>query len=196
MQHLSHRCHQSLLPRTLSPPRARLARGVRKAVGMSNDDFERSGLCLSSRALSRALCKLAQAALSYAIDTRKPPKGLLVHSDRGKQYAAKGYQELLTENDLISSMSRLSNCYDNAVMESFFHSLKTELIHHEDYRTRNDARASLFDYVELFYNRRRKHSTIDYQSPKAGVTSTNAHREDGTSLAVVALIQPFLRGSR
>lgn len=114
---------------------------------------------------NRLNSELAQAALSYAIDARKPRKGLMVHSDRGKEYAAKGYQELLANNELVSSMSRLSNCYDNAVMESFFHSLKTELIHHEDYRTRNDARASLFDYVELFYNRRRKHSAIDYQTP-------------------------------
>lgn len=109
--------------------------------------------------------QLAQRALSYAIDARKPPKGLLVHSDRGAEYAAKNYQELLRSNHMVCSMSRLGNCWDNAVMESFFHSMKTELVHHEDYRTRSDATASLFEYVELFYNRRRKHSHIDYQSP-------------------------------
>lgn len=109
--------------------------------------------------------ELAQSALRNAIIARDPPGGLLVHSDRGKEYYSKGYQAMLRAHDMESSMSRQGDCYDNAVMESFFHSLKTELTHHEDYRTRREARASLFDYVELFYNRRRKHSSIDYGSP-------------------------------
>ena len=75
--------------------------------------------------------------------------------------------QLLKDNGLVCSMSRLGNCYDNAAMESFFHSLKVEQVHHDDYRTRDEARSAIFDYIEIFYNRQRKHSTIGYQSPVA-----------------------------
>lgn len=109
--------------------------------------------------------QLAQRALQHAIDDRQPPAGLLVHSDRGKEYYAGAYQSLLIKYGLTCSMSRLGNCWDNAVMESFFHSLKVEQLHHYDFRTRSDARAAIFDYVEIFYNRQRLHSSIDYQSP-------------------------------
>ena len=108
---------------------------------------------------------LAQRALSHAIERRLPDKGLLVHSDQGKEYYANEYQALLKDQGFICSMSRRGNCYDNAAMESFFHSLKVEQVHHDDYRTRDEARSVIFDYIELFYNRQRKHSTIGYLSP-------------------------------
>ncbi len=113
----------------------------------------------------RLTSELAQRALLHAIEQRSPEEGLLIHSDRGKEYYANDYQVLLKENGLVCSMSRLGNCYDNAAMESFFHSLKVEQVHHDDYRTRDEARSAIFDYIEIFYNRQRKHSTIDYQSP-------------------------------
>ena len=109
--------------------------------------------------------ELAQQALLHAIEQRSPAEGLLVHSDRGKEYYANDYQEVLKKNGMICSMSRLGNCYDNAAMESFFHSLKVEQVHHDDYRTRDEARSTIFDYIEIFYNRQRKHSTIGYLSP-------------------------------
>ncbi len=85
--------------------------------------------------------------------------------ERGKDYYANDYQALLKHNGMICSMSRLGNCYDNPAMESFFHSLKVEQVHHDDYRTRDEARSAIFDYIDVFYNRQRKHSTIGYQSP-------------------------------
>lgn len=113
----------------------------------------------------RLTSELAQRALLHAIEERSPDEGLLIHSDRGKEYYANEYQTLLSNNGLICSMSRKGNCYDNAAMESFFHSLKVEQVHHDDYRTRDEARSVIFDYIELFYNRQRKHSTIGYLSP-------------------------------
>jgi transposase InsO family protein len=113
----------------------------------------------------RLTSDLAQRALQSAIDARQPSPGLLVHSDRGKEYYAGEYQQLLRNHGLVFSMSRRGDCYDNAVMESFFHSLKVEEVHHRDFRTRDEARAVLFDYIELFYNRQRLHSSIGYSSP-------------------------------
>ena len=110
---------------------------------------------------------LAVDALQMAIDQRSPPAGLLHHSDRGVQYAADAFQELLERHGVVPSMSGRGNCYDNAVQESFFHTLKTELCHHEHYRTRAEARGSVFEYIEVFYNRRRLHSTIGNLSPAA-----------------------------
>lgn len=115
----------------------------------------------------RLTSALVQQALKYAIKSRSPEAGLLIHSDRGKEYYAGDYQTLLAEHELVCSMSRKGNCYDNAPMESFFHSLKVEQVHHDDYRTRNKARSAIFDYIEIFYNRQRKHSSIGYQSPVA-----------------------------
>lgn len=115
----------------------------------------------------RLTSELAQRALLQAIEQRMPGKGLLVHSDRGKEYYANEYQALLKEHGMVCSMSRLGDCYDNAAMESFFHSLKVEQVHHDDYRTRDEARSTLFEYIEIFYNRQRKHSTIGYLSPTA-----------------------------
>jgi len=106
-----------------------------------------------------------QKALQSAIDARRPAAGLIVHSDRGKEYYAGEYQQLLKKYGFVCSMSRRGDCWDNAVMESFFHSMKVEEIHHHDFKTRAEARTTLFDYIEIFYNRQRLHSSIGYQSP-------------------------------
>ena len=108
---------------------------------------------------------LVLASLEMAIDQRLPSAGLVHHSDRGVQYASAEFRVVLHAHGLVASMSRKGNCYDNAVKESFFHTLKTELVNHEHYRTRDEARASVFEYIEAFYNRQRLHSTLDYQSP-------------------------------
>ena len=113
----------------------------------------------------RLTSDLAQRALQHAVDARSPKPGLIVHSDRGKEYYAGEYQAFLNRHDFICSMSRRGDCYDNAVMESFFHSLKVEETHHRDFKTRDEARIALFDYIELFYNRQRLHSSIGYLSP-------------------------------
>jgi putative transposase len=91
---------------------------------------------------------------------------LLVHSDRGSQYAGDNFQKLLGIHGIMCSMSRSGDCWDNAAMESFFHSLKTECTHHERYKTRDEARKSVFDYIEVFYNRYRRHSFLGYKSPE------------------------------
>jgi transposase InsO family protein len=109
--------------------------------------------------------QLTRDALEMALGRRQPAAGLVHHSDRGSQYAADTYRRLLSAQGAIASMSRVGNCYDNAVTESFFHTLKTELVHHETYRTRAQARASVFEYMEVFYNRQRRHSTLGYLSP-------------------------------
>ena len=109
--------------------------------------------------------QLTLDALSHAINRRQPPVGLLHHSDRGSQYASNNYQRLLREHQITCSMSRKGNCWDNAVMESFFATLKTELIYHERFLTRDDAKLKIFDYIELFYNRKRRHSSLGYKSP-------------------------------
>lgn len=114
---------------------------------------------------TRLTSELAQRALQNALEDREPLPGLIAHSDRGKEYYAGAYQALLKTHGLIGSMSRKGNCYDNAVAESFFHSLKVELVHHADYRTRQQARSAIFDYIEIFYNRQRKHSYLNYRSP-------------------------------
>ena len=108
---------------------------------------------------------LVLQALDQAIVTRKPSPGLLVHSDRGSQYASDDYQKRLTDKGLICSMSRKAECWDNAVSESFFGSLKQELTYHETYATRDEARRAIFEYIEVFYNRQRLHSTLGYMSP-------------------------------
>lgn len=106
-------------------------------------------------------------ALLMAIQTRQPPPGLLHHSDRGSQYASDEYQALLTKFGMTASMSRTGNCYDNAPMESFFGSLKTESVHHRHYATRAAARTDIFEYIELFYHRFRRHSALGYKCPIA-----------------------------
>jgi putative transposase len=125
----------------------------RRIVGWSMADHLRSDLCLD--------------ALSMAIERRRPAPGLLHHSDRGIQYACQAYRAFLDHHHIEPSMSRTGNCYDNAVMESFFGTLKTELVYHERYATRAAARLSIFEYIEVFYNRQRRHSAIGDHSPEA-----------------------------
>ena len=111
--------------------------------------------------------ELIEEALKMAAAQRKDIRGVLLHSDQGVQYASGSYQQLLNQSGITCSMSRKGNCWDNAPMESFFHSLKTECVGFEDYRSRDEARSSLFDYIELFYNRKRRHSSLGYKSPLA-----------------------------
>lgn len=108
---------------------------------------------------------LVNDALLMAIFKRRPEAGLLLHSDRGSQYASNLYQQTLRQHQFICSMSRKGNCWDNAPAESFFHTLKTELCHHDNYRTRAEAQQAIFEYIEVFYNRKRRHSTIGYVAP-------------------------------
>jgi transposase InsO family protein len=126
---------------------------TRKVVGWS----------MSERIDSR----LVVDALEMAVSRELPEAGLMAHSDRGVQYASEHYQGVLTQHDIECSMSRKGNCWDNAPAESFFATLKKELVHHETYATREAARVSLFDYIEVFYNRERRHSALGYVSPLA-----------------------------
>ena len=137
--------------------------GSRRVVGWAMDD-----------AMPAALpC----AALDMALQQRPRPRKakqtpsdalpLLHHSDRGSQYASDAYQQLLADHAMTPSMSGVGNCYDNAAMESFFATIKTELIHMEHYATRQEAKASIFEYIEVFYNRQRLHSSLGYLSPEA-----------------------------
>lgn len=112
-------------------------------------------------------------AFIQAVKHYQPLPGLIFHSDRGVQYACDNFRELLNTFKVIQSMSGKGNCYDNAVAESFFHTLKTELVYHETYRTRKEAKNSLFQYIETFYNRVRKHSHLGYKSPNEYEQSTN-----------------------
>jgi putative transposase len=113
----------------------------------------------------RLTVELAERALTMARTNRVPTSGLLHHSDRGSQYAATSYQRLLDEYGLIPSMSRKGNCWDNACVESFFGTLKRELVYHRHYATRGEATQDIFEYIEVFYNRQRRHSTLGYASP-------------------------------
>ena len=108
---------------------------------------------------------LVNNALQMALHNRTPPPNLIWHTDRGSQYASDSHRELLKEHDILQSMSRKGDCWDNAVSESFFHSLKTELVHHERFKTRAEANQAIFEYIEVFYNRQRLHSTNGYMSP-------------------------------
>jgi putative transposase len=121
------------------------------------------GWSMSERMTSR----LVVDALEMAVTRRLPGAGLVAHSDRGSQYASEHYQRLLDRHDITCSMSRRGDCWDNAPMESFFASLKKELVHHENYQSRAEARASVFEYIEVFYNRVRRHSALGYLSPVA-----------------------------
>lgn len=121
------------------------------------------GWAMSSRMTAELVCD----ALTMAVWQRKPPKGVIAHSDRGSQYCAKAYQELLTRHGMRCSMSKRGDCYDNAAMESWNHSLKVEAIHGERFTTRQEAKAQVFDYIEVYYNRKRLHSRLGYLSPEA-----------------------------
>lgn len=109
--------------------------------------------------------ELARSALSQALAQRRPLPGLIHHSDRGKQYAAAGYQKLLRDYGAVCSMSRKGDCWDNAPMESFFGTLKQELVYQERFATREEAKAKIFEYIEVFYNRQRRHSANGSVSP-------------------------------
>ena len=110
--------------------------------------------------------RLVVDALGMAVKRRLPGGGLLAHSDRGSQYASEHYQRLLGKHGITWSMSGVAQCWDNAPVESFFASLKRELVHHERYTSRAEAQASIFEYIEAFYNRVRLHSSLGYLSPE------------------------------
>lgn len=121
--------------------------------------------------------RLVLGAIEMALKRRSPPAGLLHHSDQGSPYASERYQELLRAHGIVSSMSRRGNCYDNAVVESFFSTLKAEL--GRVFETAGVAKAELFDYIEVFYNQQRLHSSVGYRSPAE-------HERDGVMLHQVA----------
>ena len=108
---------------------------------------------------------LVIAALRMALGQRRPARTLILHSDRGAQFASAAYRQVLAQHGLVASMSRKGNCYDNAFIESFWSSLKYELVYHHRFATRAEARTAIFDYIETFYNRTRLHSSLDYLSP-------------------------------
>ncbi|MEM8554800.1 MAG: IS3 family transposase [Pseudomonadota bacterium] len=124
---------------------------TREIVGWAMNDHLRSELCCD--------------ALKMALGRRGPVPGLIHHSDRGVQYAGTEYRALLCAAKIIQSMSRTGQCLDNAPMESFFASLKKELVHQSQFKTRAQAKAAIFEYIEVFYNRQRRHSAIGYQTP-------------------------------
>ncbi len=109
--------------------------------------------------------ELVQSALAMAVGRRTKKKDVIVHSDQGSTYASGSYQKQLDDNQLCCSMSRKGECLDNAVVESFFGTLKNELIYHEDYQTREQAKQSIFEYIEVFYNRQRRHEFLNYMTP-------------------------------
>jgi putative transposase len=113
----------------------------------------------------RMTSQLVIDALQMAIWRRKRPQGVIIHSDRGSQYCSHDYQKLLTENGFICSMSKRGDCYDNASMESWNHSFKVEAIHGEKFKTRADAKNHVFEYIDIYYNRKHLHSGLGYLSP-------------------------------
>jgi len=124
----------------------------RRIIGWSMADHMRAELVID--------------ALQGAIGDRRPGPGLIVHSDRGVQYACRQFREILEDHQITQSMSGRGNCYDNAPMESFWSRLKTESLHHQHFQTREQARAAVFEYIEMFYNRKRSHSSLGYLSPE------------------------------
>lgn len=131
----------------------------RRVVGWSmNPDLKSEGVC---------------QALAMALKRRRPGQGLIHHSDRGVQYACSIYRLLLDRHQITASMSRPGNCYDNAVVESFFGTIKSELVHRMRYRTRSQACSSIFEWIECWYNRKRRHGSLGYLSPEAFEAQTN-----------------------
>ena len=116
---------------------------------------------------------LATAALGMALRQRRNSSRLILHSDRGSQFASAAYREMLSRHGILASMSRKGNCYDNAFIESFWSSLKYELVYHRRFATREEARSAIFDYIETFYNRTRIHSSLAFQSPLAFESKLN-----------------------
>jgi putative transposase len=127
------------------------------------DLFSRQVIGWSMRNSNKA--ELVQDALTMAILRRGKKENVIVHSDQGSTYASGSYQQQLSDNKLCRSMSRKGECLDNAVAESFFGTLKNELVYHEDYKTRVQARQSIFEYIEVFYNRQRRHAFLNYMTP-------------------------------
>ena len=113
----------------------------------------------------RQTSSLVTEAIGSALAKRGKHPGLIFHSDQGSQYASEAVRDILWDNQMVQSMSRKGNCYDNAVMESFFHTLKTELLSFERFTTREEAKMKIFDYIEIYYNRQRIHSSINYYTP-------------------------------
>lgn len=136
-----------------------LDRHTRRCVGWAMDDTLATSLPL--------------AALEMALLHRQPAGGLVHHSDRGRQYASEAYRQRLAAAGVVPSMSRTGNCYDNAAMESFWSSLKRELVHRCQFATRVEARAAIFEWIEVFYNRERLHSALGYKSPVDFETELN-----------------------
>jgi putative transposase len=131
----------------------------RRIVGWSMADHLRTELCLD--------------ALDMALQSRRPGSDLMHHSDRGVQYASGDYRQRLRSQGISVSMSRSGDCYDNAMMESFWGTLKTERVYQRDYQTQEEARRSIFQYIECWYNRKRRHSAIGYKSPEQFEASLN-----------------------
>lgn len=119
------------------------------------------GWAMSERMTAKLVCD----ALMMAMFRRKNPTGVIIHSDRGSQYCSHEYQKQIKKHQLICSMSKKGDCYDNAVMESWNHSFKVEAIHGERFSTREDAKEQVFEYIEVYYNRQRRHSRLGYLSP-------------------------------
>ena len=132
---------------------------TRKIVGWAMRDHMRTELALS--------------ALMMAVQRQRPPRGLIHHSDRGSQFASQASVDQLAAVGAVPSMSRTGNCYDNAPMESFFHTLKVELVHQRRWATRDDARRDLFAYIESYYNRARLHSALGYLTPEQAEQRAN-----------------------
>ena len=117
--------------------------------------------------IALAVRRKMEAALQRAVVHRRPPRGLIIHSGRGVQYACTAFAKWVNDHGFVQSMSCKGDCWDNAVAESFFHLLKTELTYHERWLDYQAAYVSLFEYIEIFYNRERSHSTLDYATPAA-----------------------------
>lgn len=135
--------------------------------------------------------ELATSALQMALEQRRPPRGLLHHSDRGCQYASGSYQAILRRYGVEGSMSRAGDCYDNAVVESFFSTLKVELEGVGRHRTRQEAYRELFDYIERFYNRRRRHSSLGYVSPMAFEKAQLERTQESEGLGVYPALAAY-----
>jgi transposase InsO family protein len=123
---------------------------------------------------SHLRAELVATALTIAVLRRRPPRGLIHHSDRGSQYASAIFRRLLAHQGIIASMSRKGDCYDNAPVESWFSTLKTELVDARRSRTRAEARAAIFEYIEVFYSRQRRHSALGYTTPAQFATMVRA----------------------
>jgi len=122
----------------------------------------------------RMTADLVIEAMTLAIGRRCPPAGLIHHSDRGGQYCSHAFRDLLAAHGIRASMSRKADCYDNAVAESFFSTIKKELISQVSYATRVEAKSAIFEYIEVFYNRRRLHSTLGYMTPEEYEQAANS----------------------